>query len=337
MLTWPHPGTDWAADLPAVETLYTRIVEAVAPRERLLVVCVDADHRNDVRSRLEHCPGVAESALVWAHAPSDDTWARDHGPLCVLDADGRPRLLDFRFNGWGGKFPAERDDRITGDLHRQGVFGGVERAAVDLVLEGGAVETDGRGTLLATRSSVLAETRNPGLDAAALEDRLAGLLGIRRFLWLDHGALAGDDTDGHIDTLARFADPGTIVHVSCRRGDPDAREIGAMTAELSALRTAEGRPYRLVPLPPPGAHQGSDGRPLAASYANFLIVNGAVLVPVYGDPADQEAVETLAHCFPGRRAIPVDCRPLIRQNGSLHCVTMQLPAALRLPAGPAAA
>jgi agmatine/peptidylarginine deiminase len=251
----------------------------------------------------------------------------------VADGSGRARLLDFRFNGWGGKFAAERDDRITGALHRQGVFGGVERVPVDLVLEGGAVETDGAGTLLATRSSVITNSRNPGLDQTGVESRLRELLGIERFLWLDHGALTGDDTDGHIDTLARFTDPDTIAHVSCRPDDPDAPEIDAMIRELAALRTAAGRPYRLVPLPPPGEHRDTDGRRLAASYANFLVINGAVLVPVYGDAADAAALQTLGRCFPGRRTIAVDCRALIRQNGSLHCVTMQIPAAVPLAAG----
>jgi len=329
MLTWPHRATDWADDLEAVERVYTQIARAVAQRERLLVVCADPAHERQVLARLRGA-GVATGQVLRAYAPSDDTWARDHGPLTVVDPSGRAHILDFRFNGWGGKFGATRDDAITAALCTRGIFSDTPWQSVDLVLEGGAVETDGQGTLLATLSSVVGDSRNPGLDRGTLELRLTDLLGIERFLWLDHGALSGDDTDGHIDTLARFADAQTIVHVTCRPGDPDEAELAAMIKELEGFRTAEDRPYRLVPLPAPGEHRDADGRRLAVSYANFLIVNRAVLVPTYCDPADGPAVATLTACFPGRVILPIDCRPLIRQHGSLHCVTMQLPAAIRL-------
>ncbi len=329
MLTWPHPGTDWASDLDAVERVYVEIAAAVALHEQVLIVCGGPAHRVHVQARLD-AAAVPGTRVVWAISPSDDTWARDHGPLTVLDAAGHARLLDFRFNGWGGKFDARLDDQITARLHAQCALSGAELQSVGLVLEGGAVETDGQGTLLATRASIVTETRNPGLATEAIEARLRELLGLERFLWLHHGSLSGDDTDGHIDTLARFADPQTILHVSCSPQDPDHAEIQAMTRELRRFRTAEGRPYRLLALPAPGEHRDSDGRRLAASYANFLIIDGAVLVPVYGDPADRAAVELIGACFPGRRALPIDCRALIRQNGSLHCVTMQLPAALAL-------
>jgi len=329
MLTWPHSETDWASDLDAVERVYVEIAATVSLYERLLIVCESLAHRTHVQARLE-AADVPARRVVWALSPSNDTWARDHGPLTVVDAAGRARLLDFRFNGWGGKFDARLDDRITARLHAQGALGGGELQALDLVLEGGAVETDGQGTLLARLSSIVSETRNPGLGIGAIEERLGELLGLERFLWLHHGALSGDDTDGHIDTLARFTDPQTIVHVSCGAKSPDRPEIEAMIRELRAFRTANGRPYRLLALPAPGEHRDSDGRRLAASYANFLIIDGAVLVPVYADPADQAAVALIADCFPGRRVLPIDCRALIRQNGSLHCVTMQLPAALDL-------
>jgi agmatine/peptidylarginine deiminase len=329
MLTWPHPDTDWAADLEAVEGVYTAIARAIADRERLLVVCADRDHGQRVLERLS-AAGIRPERVLQGFAPSDDTWARDHGPLAVLDRSGQARLLDFRFNGWGAKFPFRQDDAITSALYAQGCFAHTPFEGVGLVLEGGAVETDGQGTLLATLSSVVKDTRNPGLGRDDLECRLGELLGLERFLWLNRGGLSGDDTDGHIDTLARFADPLTLVHVTCRPGDPDEPELGAMIGRLRDFRTADGSPYRLVALPAPAEHRDTDGRRLPASYANFLLINGAVLVPTYDDPADRAALEILADCFPGRAPIPIACRSLIRQNGSLHCVAMQLAAGVDL-------
>jgi agmatine/peptidylarginine deiminase len=249
----------------------------------------------------------------------------------VLEA-GRPRLLDFTFNGWGGKFSAAEDNAITARLHAAGLFGDTPREDPQLVLEGGAIETDGEATLLVRTSAVVDPRRNPGLDRQALAGRLAALLGVDRFLWLEHGDLVGDDTDGHIDTLARFTDPCTIAFQACE--DPrDAHyaSLAAMAAELAALRTREAAPYRLVPLPLPCPSLDEDGRRLPAGYANFLIVNDAVLVPTYADRADAVALERLGACFPGRDVRGIDCRALIRQNGSLHCITMQLPAGVLAP------
>ena len=277
---------------------------------------------------LDH--GAPGAALLFALAPSDDTWARDHGPLTTLTAAGDPVLHDFTFNGWGGKFAAGRDNVITSGLHRAGVFGDTPLAVHPTVLEGGAIETDGQGTLIATRHSMIGPTRNPGLSAADLERELAVKLGLRRFLWLDHGAISGDDTDGHIDTLVRFADPGTLLYATAPPGDPDHAGLAAMERQLAEFRTAGGAPYRLLPLPFPGVHLDDDGRRLPATYANFLVINGAVLVPVYASPADEEALLTIGKAYPGRDIVPVDCRPIIAQNGSLHCLTMQFPLALPL-------
>jgi len=203
---------------------------------------------------------------------------------------------------------------------------------IPLVVEGGALESDGAGTLLARESSLVSPGRNPGLDRAAMERRLAALLGIRRFLWLQHGYLEGDDTDGHIDTLARFAGPDTIVYQAAGgTTDPESRALRAMAAELAAMRTGDGRPYRLIPLPRPARLEAPDGAVLPDGYANFLICNGAVLVPAYGDAADRTAAERLQQAFPGYRMIPVDCRDLVLEHGSLHCATMQLPAGVDLP------
>jgi agmatine/peptidylarginine deiminase len=205
--------------------------------------------------------------------------------------------------------------------------------AHDLVLEGGAIETDGQGTLLATRSSVLARTRNPSLDQAAVEEALRQTLGLSRFFWLDHGDISGDDTDGHIDTLARFSDPQTILYATAPEGNRDHDGLAAMENELRQLRTRDHQPYRLLALPFAGEHREQDGRRLPATYANFLIINGAVLLPTYGVPADRSAGAVLQQAFPGREIIPIDCREIIRQNGSLHCLTMQFPATVQLHNG----
>ncbi len=327
MITWPHAGTDWVRLLPEVEAVYDRIAAAVTAREHLLVACHDADLARQVTERLTRL-GLDSARVVAGVAPSDDTWARDHGPIAVETPAG-PELLDFGFNGWGGKFAAERDDDIPSALARDGVFGATPCRKVPFVLEGGAIETDGRGTLLATRHSVITATRNADVGQAQVEDLLRRELGLVRFLWLDHGALSGDDTDGHVDTLARFADPRTILYATTTPNDPDREGLEAMRAELADLCDADGAPYRLVPLPPPGLHFEDDRR-LPATYANFLVVNGAVLLPVYGVHNDGVAMRVLGDCFPDREVVPIDCRALIRQNGSLHCVTMQLPASVDL-------
>ncbi len=325
LLTWPHGRGDFADSLAEVEPVFVDLARHLAARERVLIACFDPDHRAHVADRLL-AAGVDLEAVSLFNVPSNDVWVRDHGPITVY-RDDRPRLLDFVFNGWGGKYPAELDDAVPARLYEQGAFGQAELIRVPLVLEGGSIESDGAGTLLTTRSCLLHPGRNPGLDAAALERHLCEWLGAERVLWLAHGRLEGDDTDGHIDTLARFCDAGTIAHVVCEDpNDPHFEPLARMQAELAALRTPDGRPYRLVPLPLPAPIRDANGRRLPATHANFLIINGAVLVPVYGDPTDRVALKRLAGCFPGRELVAVPCRPLIAQNGSLHCATMQLPA-----------
>jgi agmatine/peptidylarginine deiminase len=328
MLTWPHGATDWAGDLERVERLYAELAEQIGQFEPVLNVCRDMGHAEHIQARIaaRHdgaLPGVHRFAI----AASNDTWARDHGPISVLDDSGRPLLVDFRFNGWGGKFDAERDDAITQALSTQGAFGKTPVSAVDLVLEGGAIETDGRGTLLAVRRTLVDPHRNPGLGAAQIEQRLAEWLGVRKMLWLENGAISGDDTDGHIDTLIRFCSPDTLCYTRCTDpDDADFEALQAMEQELHTLRDASGQPYGLVPLPTPTPVYDREGRRLPAGYANFLIINGAVLVPTYEVPEDEDALQTVGTLFPERAILPVDCRPLIRQGGSLHCITMQLAA-----------
>lgn len=325
MLTWPHLGNDWSHQLREVEAVFRDIAREVALREGLFICCRDEDHREHVRGQLlsQH---VDLERVRLGLAPSNDVWARDHGPITVL-VDDRPVMLDFKFNGWGGKYRHDLDDAISRRLHAQGLFGDRPLQAVDRVLEGGGIESDGLGSLLTTTSCLLAPTRNPDLDQAGVEALLKQTLGVRRVLWLHHGHLAGDDTDGHVDTLARFCDEHSIAHVVCTDPeDPHYAPLQAMTQELQQMRTIDGRPYRLIPLPLPAAIHNEEGRRLPATHANFLIINQAVLVPTYADPTDRIALDALASAFPGRQIVGIDCRALIQQFGSLHCVTMQVPA-----------
>jgi agmatine/peptidylarginine deiminase len=326
LLAWPHAGTDWAKRLDAVEDTYIALVAAIARFERVLVCVADDDIEAYARARLSSAR-IDMTRVDFACVPYDDTWLRDSGPITLASrsAGERPefRLLDFRFTAWGGKFESAQDNRLVERLSGMGIFFNSERHAIDFALEGGAIDCDGAGTLLTTWQCL--HERHPGLSREALSAALAGPLQQQRVLWLDHGYLEGDDTDAHIDTLARFCAPDAIVFQACDDpGDSHYPELQAMAADIAALRTSEGAQYRLFPLPWPRPVLDG-GRRLAASYANFLIVNGAVLMPAYGDPADEAARNVLARAFPGREIVQVPCRALIWQNGSLHCLTMQLP------------
>ncbi|MDH4134779.1 MAG: agmatine deiminase family protein, partial [Gammaproteobacteria bacterium] len=328
-LTWPHAGSDWAPILNEVEPVFVAIAAAVTRFEHLIVACHDETVRTHVAKLLKAAKVPADRAHLHI-APANDTWARDHGPITVL-CQNEATLLDFGFNGWGGKYPHDLDNLITRSLHRQGAFGASPLEIVPLILEGGSIEVDGQGTLLTTERCLLAPTRNPDRTRAQIEKQLGELLGLTRFLWLKNGYLAGDDTDSHIDTLARLCDANTIAYVTCDDpADEHYTELKAMEEELKAFRTPAGKPYRLAPLPWPEPRLDDDGARMPATYANFLIINSAVLVPTYRDTKDAAAIATLRSCFPDREIIGIDCLPLIRQHGSLHCVTMQLPAAVSL-------
>lgn len=332
MLTWPHEASDWQPWLDQVEPVFAEIARHASRFEQVLITCRDDGHRRHVAEVLRKA-GVSPARTHLHVAPSNDTWVRDHGPITVL-RDGRPLLLDFVFNGWGEKFDAELDNQVTPRLHAAGAFGLTPLENLDLVLEGGSIEVDGEGTLLTTSHCLLSPKRNPHLDRGQVEAELHRLFGVTQVLWLEHGHLEGDDTDSHIDTLARFCDPRTIAYVACDDpADSHYEDLRAMEAELLAMRAPDGSPYRLVPLPWPRPKYADDGQRLPATYANFLIINDAVLVPTYDDAADGEALARLAACFPDREIIGIPCSPLILQNGSLHCVTMQLPAGALQPAG----
>ncbi len=329
LLAWPHADSDWGPRLAAAESDYVALARAIAEREDLLLICRDQAHRDHVRGGLEGT-GVPGARLHFACLPTDDTWVRDYGPLAVA-GDGDVELVDFAFNAWGGKYPHAHDALATALLHERGLFGSTHLRREPLVVEGGALESDGLGSLLTTAGCLDSATRNPGLQRSDIESRLAAALGLQRVIWLEVEPLPGDDTDGHVDTLVRFCDPRTIAHVTCPdRADPAHASLHDLEQQLRALRTADGATYRLVPLPLPTAQHADDGRRLAATYANFLIINGAVLCPVYGDPADATAQRHLADAFPDREVIGVPARALIEENGSLHCATLQMPAGLPL-------
>ena len=321
LIAWPSAETDWAARLAEVEETYIALVAAIVRFQRVLVCVADDDVETYAEMRLRS-NRVEMDRVRFVTVPYDDTWLRDSGPITLRDGTGF-RLLDFRFTGWGGKFDASDDDRLVERLHDQEQFRDSAREPIDFALEGGAIETDGAGTLLTTWQCL--HERHPGASREELTGKLARWLHQDRVLWLDHGALEGDDTDAHIDTLARFAAADAIVFQACDdEADSHYAELQAMATEIAALRTQDGQPYRLFPLP--WAQPILDGgRRLAASYANFLIVNDAVLMPAYGDEADAVAAAVLASAFPNREIVQVPCRPLIWQNGSLHCITMQLP------------
>ena len=294
------------ADITAV---YEKMAHEISKREALMIVAP--------KSLTPDLSPLTPHLLPFT---SNDTWARDHGFITVEESDGTKVLLDFQFNGWGQKFAAELDNQINRHLYEQGLVEGRYESHLDFVLEGGSIESDGRGTIFTTRCCLMAPHRNQPLTQQQIDERLKQYLGAERVVWLEHGSLIGDDTDGHIDTLVRICPDDTIIYTG---GDGDHPDLDDMERELQTLRTLDGRPYRLLKLPLPRPIY-DDGDRLPATYANYLVVNGAVLVPTYNQPdLDQEAMRVVGLAYPDREIVGIDCRPVIRQHGSLHCCTMQ--------------
>jgi agmatine deiminase len=320
LMAWPHEGTDWV-NLHAVQRVTIDIAREITRFERLLMVAPDIEEAR--QSTVD--AGLPLDRVRFSRIETNDTWARDFGPVTVFEGE-KPVMLDFGFNGWGLKFPSNLDNQITRELAGLGIFGKARLETVGFVLEGGSIESDGRGTILTTANCLLSPNRNPHLSPSGIEAYLCRVLGAQRVLWIENGHLAGDDTDAHVDTLARFCPDDTIVYTAC--DDPSDEHfvpLGTMAEELRSFRTLAGRPYRLVALPwPDPAHDGQ-GRRLPATYANFLIINGAVLVPMYGTSKDRPAIEIIGRAFPGRKVTGVHCLPLLTGSGSLHCITMQIP------------
>lgn len=326
LLAWPHEETDWSPYLETVRPVFVEIVRQVSRFERAVIAAPDPE---EVRRTLQES-GVDLQRVHIHRVETNDTWARDFGPITVRE-NGAPRLLNFGFNGWGLKFPSDRDNRINRRLLDLGVWS-APLDTVGLILEGGSMESDGRGTILTTEECLLNDNRNPHLSRHELEEELHGLFGCDRFLWLANGYLAGDDTDSHVDTLARLCPDDTICYQGCDdASDEHFPALKAMEREIAAFRTRDGRPYRAIPLPWPAPRFDEQGGRLPATYANFLVINGAVLVPTYRDPNDTAALAAIARAFPGRETVGIDCLPLIVQHGSLHCVTMQLPEGTLTP------
>ena len=322
-LTWPHAATDWAEYLDDITETYLQLAELIICFEPLLIVTPDIPTtRQQLAGRLTE---DELNMVTFCQCPTNDTWARDHGALTLRDREnGSTRLLNFRFNGWGRKFEARLDNAINSHLVQADIFSAPMSSHDDFVLEGGAVESDGHGTVFTTSQCLLAPNRNQPLTQYGIEVQLRRRLHAQRIVWLNHGHLIGDDTDGHIDTIVRCAPDNTLLYVACDDpSDEQYEDFQALENQLKSLRTAEGEPYRLLPLPMPDAIF-EDGDRLPATYANFLIINWGVIVPTYAQPEkDDRAVATIAQAFPGREILRLDARTIIRQHGSVHCITMQ--------------
>ncbi|MEE3320601.1 MAG: agmatine deiminase family protein [Pseudomonadota bacterium] len=317
LLAWPDPDTDWVDHLAEAERCYLDILAALLDHQHVLLVCRNDTLHNRIQ-RLVAQRGLGAERLQLVIADYNDTWARDFGPLAI-ENDGATELLDYTFTGWGGKFEADRDNALN-----QQLTWSLPLHSHSLVLEGGAVDTDGQGNLLTTRHCLRNPNRNPALSEDDLTAQLKQQLGVKDIWWLDHGELEGDDTDAHVDTLARFVDARTLAYVQCQdTEDSHYPSLHRMEQELQSL--AHHHHLTLVPLPLPTPQYSREGQRLPATYANFLITNEKILLPVYGCETDQAAIDALSAVAGGRTVTPVNCRVLIEQHGSLHCVTMQLP------------
>lgn len=300
-LTWPNKDTDWAPILKDITAVYEQMAQEISKREKLIVV-------DDL--------------------PHNDTWARDHGFISVIEQRGEKNellLLDFKFNGWGEKFPAQLDNKLNKQIYDLNMVKGTYESHLDFVLEGGSIESDGKGTLFTTSYCLLSSHRNQPMNQQDIEQRLKQWLGAKRVVWIDHGLLEGDDTDGHIDTLVRVAPDDTLLYIGCDdKDDEQYQELSLMEQQLKTLKTLDGQPYKLLRLPMPRPIYDEQGERLPATYANYLVINGAVLYPTYGQPdKDDEARDIIQQAFPDREMVPIDCRAVIWQHGSLHCCTMQ--------------
>ncbi len=320
LIAWPHATGDFSNRLESVEQTYSIIADTITQYQRLIIVCRDESHQKHIEALVSQLEDI-----TFIHAPVNDIWVRDTVFLSV-EKDGVITHLNFKFNGWGEKYDHDYDNALNNKLSNAKPFKGKSHHDIDFILEGGSIESDGIDTILTTRQCLLNPNRNKGLSQQDIEQQLGKHLGVKRIFWLDQPNLTGDDTDAHIDTLARFCDATTIAHTSCDDHlDPHYDSLKNMEMQLQVLRTQADEPYNLVSLPLPKAIFDEEGEQLPANYANFLIINHAVLVPVYGDDNDAVALERLGEAFPDYKIIAIPCRPLVHQYGSLHCMTMQFP------------
>lgn len=315
--TFPHKKTDWESTWEEAIPTFVNIITATAKYVRVLVVCQNTRQTRSFFTNTEN--------IIFYEVGLNDTWARDHGGITIVE-NGEKIILDFIFNGWGNKFPSEKDNLITRQLFLDNCLPADKIESIDFVLEGGSIESDGQGTLLTTSQCLLHPSRNPGLSKDEIENKLIDFFGVEKIHWLDYGELIGDDTDAHIDTLARFCNPQTIAYIKCEnKNDPHYNELLKMEQQLKSFKTIDGNKYNLIPLPMTSPIYDENRNRLPATYANFLITNGAVIAPVYQVSEDNLAIHQLKKAFPNREIVPVDCRPIVRQGGSLHCLSMQYP------------
>lgn len=331
-LSWPHSRETWpgAGLLEAVEDAFCEMVRAILPDETVEINVRSPEHAEHVRQRLRGA-GIPELADVrFRGIATDDAWIRDHGGIVVVERDDAGHetrvLLDFEYDAWGGKYPPwERDAAVAEQMAR---VTRIRHERVELVLEGGAIEGDGEGTILTTESCLLNPNRGrAGVDRsrAALEAMLATRFGAEAVLWLGEG-IAGDDTDGHIDDLTRFVGPGRVVTVvEPDRADPNHAPLEFNRRRLEAMKDSAGRALEVVPLPMPPAFEGPHGR-APASYANFYFANAALLVPVFGADRDREALSILGSLVRDRPIVPIPAQNLVLGLGAVHCLTQQEPA-----------
>jgi agmatine deiminase len=322
LLAWPHDPTTWGEGLPAARSALAKLAAVAGQGQRVHVLAKDAADERDARAHLA-AEGARRTSVH--RIPTRDAWIRDYGPLVVAGGRGptRTRLaLDFVFNAWGNKYADLVDD--DGVPKRLQEVHGLPTRRVHLVLEGGSIDSNGRGTLLTTSQCLLHPNRNPHLVKEEIEAQLREWLGVHHILWLGEG-IAGDDTDGHVDDVARFVNPTTVVAaVEEDPADPNFAPLRDNLRRLRAMADQDGRPLEVVPLPMPHPLLGRDGHRLPASYANFVIVNGAVAVPVFGTRRDGGAIRVLERCFPKRRVVGIRCEALVEGFGALHCLSQNL-------------
>lgn len=321
-LTWPHAGTDWEPYLDEITKTFVEMTRAITCDERLYLISPEVPQTKTLLEKQLTDDQLAN--ITFYQIDSNDTWARDYGAITLTNGT-EARYLDFKFNGWGEKFKWQKDNAITANMAGLGAFDGVVEDHTDFVLEGGSIESDGKGTIFTTSSCLLAPHRNQPMTRAEIEERLLKTLHAVRIVWIEHGKLEGDDTDGHIDTTVRLAPDDTLLYIYSDENDEHFADFQAMENQLKALRTLEDKPYQLLRLPFPEAIYDNGVR-LPATYANFVILNHSVLCPTYAQPyRDGQAMSQLQKAFPGRKIIGIDARTVIRQHGSLHCLTMQFP------------
>ena len=317
LMSLPHDNTDWAkGNLEESYIPFVRIAQAIAYHQTVYLIC-----KSKASVVKYFC---STKNIIFIEVDTNDTWVRDYGPFSI-EKDSYKILLDFVFDGWGGKFESTLDNSASKALHGCGYFGKLNMSSIDYVLEGGSIDSDGNGTIMTTSKCLCNTNRNVDSTKSSVEKTLGKELGATRFLWLDYGYLSGDDTDSHIDTLARFVNEDTIVFVNCQdKDDEHYGELNKMKKQLQAFRKKDGTKYNLVELPMPKKIVDKDDNRLPATYANFLITNKALLYPTYNDSSDDDVRQIFTDLFPDREIIPINCLKLIEQGGSLHCSTMQI-------------